>query len=176
MAGHPPSRVRPVRFGSLDSRIEAVSPVENKLKEQPAPRRVILQIVVKFRRHGAQLRQVEERVALLLLDTEIYPQAFFGAIKIGAVPVCLNTLNRSKDFEFFLNDSRARVLVVDALLLDQIEPIRAKLRFLKHIIVANGNAPSGDLSLSELTSSQSTSLETAPTCRDDSCFWLYSSG
>jgi benzoate-CoA ligase len=120
--------------------------------------------------------RMEERVALLLLDTEIYPQAFFGAIKIGAVPVCLNTLNRSKDFEFYLNDSRARVLVVDAQLLDQIDPIRGNLRFLKQIIVANGAAPAGDLSLSELTASQSTELETAPTCRDDSCFWLYSSG
>ncbi|WP_340147879.1 AMP-binding protein [Desulfosarcina cetonica] len=28
--------------------------------------------------------RMEERVALLLLDTEVYPQAFFGAIKIGA--------------------------------------------------------------------------------------------
>lgn len=138
------------------------------------------QIQEQVNRFGNALKSIdvrmEERVALLLLDTEIYPQAFFGAIKIGAVPVCLNTLNRSKDFEFFLNDSRARVLVVDALLLEQIEPIRANLRFLKHIIVANGSAPAGDLSLGELTSSQSSSLETAPTCRDDSCFWLYSSG
>lgn len=138
------------------------------------------QIQEQVNRFGNALKSIdvrmEERVALLLLDTEIYPQAFFGAIKIGAVPICLNTLNRSKDFEYFLNDSRARVLVVDALLLDQIEPIRANLRFMKHIIVANGSAPAGDLSLGEITSSQSSSLETAPTCRDDSCFWLYSSG
>lgn len=120
--------------------------------------------------------RMEERVALLLLDTEVYPQAFFGAIKIGAVPVCLNTMNRSKDFEFYLNDSRARVLVVDALLLDQIDPIRGNLRFLKQIIVANGDAPAGYLSLSDLTGSQSVELEAAPTCCDDSCFWLYSSG
>jgi len=120
--------------------------------------------------------RMEERVALLLLDTEVYPQTFFGAIKIGAAPVCLNTLNRSKDFEFYLNDSRARVLVVDALLLEQIEPIRKNLRFLKHLIVANGPAPGGDLSLAELTAATSPRLETAPTCRDDACFWLYSSG
>ena len=42
---------------------------------------------------GLGLR-MEDRVALLLLDTEIFPQAFFGAIKMGAVPVCLNTLMR----------------------------------------------------------------------------------
>ena len=102
--------------------------------------------------------RMEERVALLLLDTEIYPQTFFGAIKIGAVPVCLNTMNRSQDFQFYLNDCRARVLVVDAPLLELIEPIRANLPFLKKIIVANGTAPAGDLSLTELTSSQSTVL------------------
>jgi benzoate-CoA ligase len=138
------------------------------------------QIQERVNRFGNALKSIdirmEERVALLLFDTEVYPQAFFGAIKIGAVPVCLNTLNHSKDFEFFLNDSRARVLVVDALLLEQIEPIRARLRFLKHVIVANGIAPAGDLSLNELTSAQADTLETAPTCRDDSCFWLYSSG
>lgn len=120
--------------------------------------------------------RMEERVALLLLDTEAYPVTFFGAIKMGAVPVCLNTMNRSKDFEYYLNDSRARVLVVDAALLEQIDPIRGNLRFVKHIVVANGAVPAGDLSLDELTSSQSDQLPTAPTCRDDSCFWLYSSG
>jgi 4-hydroxybenzoate-CoA ligase len=39
--------------------------------------------------------RMEERVALLLMDTEIYPMAFFGAIKIGAVPINLNTLMRN---------------------------------------------------------------------------------
>jgi benzoate-CoA ligase family protein len=120
--------------------------------------------------------RMEERVALLLLDTEVYPLAFFGAIKIGAVPICLNTLNRTQDFEYYLNDSRARVLVVDAALLEAIEPLRGKLPFLQQIIVANGAAPVGDLSLAELTATQPTDLESAPTCRDDVCFWLYSSG
>lgn len=120
--------------------------------------------------------RMEERVALLLLDTEVYPQALFGAIKIGAVPVCLNTMNKSQDFQFYLNDCRARVLVVDSLLLDQIESIRGNLQFLKTIIVANGTAPAGDLSFTELIGSHACVLDTAPTCRDDACFWLYSSG
>jgi benzoate-CoA ligase family protein len=120
--------------------------------------------------------RMEERVALLLLDTEVFPQAFFGAIKMGAVPICLNTLNRPKDYEYYLNDSRARVLVVDASLLHNIEPIRDDLRHLRHIIVANGDAPPGFLNFDELTATESTILHAAPTCRDDACFWLYSSG
>nr|WP_243689303.1 AMP-binding protein [Geotalea toluenoxydans] len=85
-------------------------------------------------------------------------------------------MNRSKDFEYYLNDSRARVLVVDSSLLELIEPIRNNLLFVRQIIVANGEAPAGDLSLDQLTANQSTHLETAPTCSDDACFWLYSSG
>ncbi|TSK06000.1 MAG: benzoate-CoA ligase family protein [Geobacter sp.] len=138
--------------------------------------------------------RMEERVSLLLLDTEVYPQAFFGAIKIGAVPVCLNTMNRSQDFRFYLNDSRTRVLVVDAPLLELIEPIRNELPFLEHVIVVplrqgyggqvpccsgeppvNGMRP-GDLDFDTLLAAQSDRLDAAPTCRDDACFWLYSSG
>ncbi|MHB8763991.1 MAG: benzoate-CoA ligase family protein [Deferrisomatales bacterium] len=131
-------------------------------------------------RFGNALRslgvRMEERVALLLLDTEVYPQAFFGAIKVGAVPVCLNTLMRPKDYVYFLNDSRARVLVVDAALLSVIEPIRRELAFLETVVVANGPAPAGDRSLGALQDDQSPTLKAAPTTRDDACFWLYSSG
>ena len=36
--------------------------------------------------------------------------AFFGAIKIGAVPIPTNTLWTTADYEFVLHDSRARVV------------------------------------------------------------------
>ncbi len=131
-------------------------------------------------RFGNALRslgvRMEERVALLLLDTEVYPQAFFGAIKIGAVPVCLNTLLRPKDYEYMLNDSRARVLVVDAALLPALASIRERLEFVETVVVANGPGEAGDLALSGLLVGQSPALEAAPTTRDDVCFWLYSSG
>lgn len=120
--------------------------------------------------------KIENRVALLLLDSEIYPQAFFGAIKLGAVPVCLNTLMRPKDYQYFLNDSRARVLIVEAALLDRVEAIRPELRFLEHIVVVNGPAPEGTASFAELAAGQPQTLEAAPTGPDDACFWLYSSG
>ncbi len=120
--------------------------------------------------------RIEDRVALLLLDTEIYPQAFFGAIKMGAVPVCLNTLMRPKDYRYLLNDSRARVLIVDAALRSVIEPIRDQLSFLEHVLVVNGEARGGDIAYQTLVEDQSPVLECAPTGPDDACFWLYSSG
>ena len=54
--------------------------------------------------------QMEQRVLLCLLDTIDFPVAFLGAIKAGIVPVATNTLLTSADFEYILNDSRARAL------------------------------------------------------------------
>ncbi|MGC8493691.1 MAG: benzoate-CoA ligase family protein [Syntrophobacteraceae bacterium] len=120
--------------------------------------------------------RMEERVALLLLDTEVFPQCFFGAIKIGAVPICLNTLMRPKDYLYFLNDSRARVLIVDISLLPAIEAERKNFKFLEHILVVKGPASEWASSFADLVATQSAELEAAPTTPDDACFWLYSSG
>lgn len=120
--------------------------------------------------------RMEDRVALLLLDTEVYPQAFFGAIKIGSVPICLNTLMRAKECVYFLNDSRARVLLVDQSLLEILDVVRAQLSFLEHIIVVGESVISEDIPLGPWMTAQSTTLDSAPTSPDDACFWLYSSG
>jgi benzoate-CoA ligase len=122
--------------------------------------------------------RMEDRVALLLLDTEVYPQAFFGTIKIGAVPICLNTLMRAKDYAYFLNDSRARVLLVDQSLLKIIQGIRSQLSFLEHIVVVGGSggASGEEIPLGPWMTAQYTTLDPAPTSPDDTCFWLYSSG
>jgi benzoate-CoA ligase len=138
------------------------------------------QIQAGMNRIGNGLRslgvRMEDRVALLLLDSEIYPQAFFGAIKIGAVPICLNTLMRPKDYAYFLNDSRARVLMVDHSLLSCIASVRSCLFFLEHVVVIGGTAGSQDIAFSSWTAAQSEALNPAPTGPDDACFWLYSSG
>jgi benzoate-CoA ligase len=120
--------------------------------------------------------RMEDRVALLLLDTEVFPQAFFGAIKIGAVPICLNTLMRPKDYAYFLEDSRARVLMVDHGLLPAIDAVRSQLTFLEHVVVIGGDAGRGDIPFAPWVAAQSDTLDPAPTTPDDACFWLYSSG
>jgi non-ribosomal peptide synthetase component F len=76
-------------------------------------------------RFGSALRdrlevRPEERVVLLLLDTPAFAVAFFGAIKIGAVPIPTNTLWKPPDYRYVLKDSRARVAVVSEALLPQL--------------------------------------------------------
>ena len=118
---------------------------------------------------------MEERILLAHLDTIDWPSVFLGAIKAGIVPIAVNTLLTTKDYEFMLQDSRARVLVVSEALLPSFAPLIGKLPFLKQVIVSGKNAQ-GHASLQELMSKAGTQFEAAPTTRDDACFWLYSSG
>jgi benzoate-CoA ligase len=118
----------------------------------------------------------EERVLLLMLDGPEMVSAFFGAIKIGAVPVPLNTLWTAADYDYVLRDARPRVLVVSASLLPRLgAPSLAAYPWVRHIVVAGGEADEG-IALAPLLDRSSPRLEAEPTSRDAVAFWLYSSG
>jgi benzoate-CoA ligase family protein len=126
-------------------------------------------------RHSLDVR-IEERVFLLLLDVPEFAYSFFGSIKAGAVPVPVNTLLKPRDYEYLLNDSRARVAIVSEPLLNSIMQIPTqKLPFLKHIVVCGQPHPQ-TISFADLTERESSDLTPATTCEDDTAFWLYSSG
>ena len=139
------------------------------------------QLWERVNRFGNALRQlgvrIEERVFLLLLDSPEFAVSFFGAIKIGAVPVPVNTLLKPADYQYILNNSRARVAVVSQSLYPQIKAIpKEQLRYLEHIIIVGANAPEDTLSFDDLIEQNSPDLEAEPTSKDDAAFWLYSSG
>ena len=127
---------------------------------------------------------MEQRVALLLLDSPQFAAAFFGAIKIGAVAVPMNTLLRPNDYVYILNDSRAHVLLIHAALWEQVAPVLTQLKYLRHIIVVGTPPESSSLGATKIAlhdfdewiNRASSSLEAAETSKDDSAFWLYSSG
>ena len=118
----------------------------------------------------------EQRVLLLLLDTPQFPATFFGAIKIGAVPIPTNTVMQSSDYEYFLNDSRARVAVVSGPLYKLVEPIRTNCKHLKHVVVVDGDGAPGTINWKTWVEAASPVLDPAGTSPDDVAFWLYSSG
>jgi benzoate-CoA ligase len=143
------------------------------------------EVLERVNRFGSALGRrfsvrMEERVVLLLLDTPAFAYSFFGTIKIGAVAVPVNTLWKAQDLRHVLNDSRARVLIVSAQLTPALEAIpRAELPWLEHVVVVADGAtavPDGTIDFGELLESGSADLDSAPTCKDDAAFWLYSSG
>jgi benzoate-CoA ligase family protein len=133
----------------------------------------------RVNRAGNALRSLgvhmEQRVLLLLHDSATFPVFFFGAIKIGAVPVPVNTLLTADDYDYLLRDTRAVVLVVSAALYPKIAPILAGQPFLEQILIDGAPEP-GALALAPLLDQASPALDPAPTTADDVAFWLYTSG
>jgi benzoate-CoA ligase len=108
----------------------------------------------------------EDRIGIAMLDSADWVALFLGAIKVGIVPVAMNTLLTPKDYEYQLRDSRSRAVFVSEPLLKSFEGLNCP--GLQHVIP--------HLKLKELLSKAETKARAAPTTRDDMCFWLYSSG
>jgi 4-hydroxybenzoate-CoA ligase len=108
----------------------------------------------------------EERVLLLTLDGPEMVYAFFGAIKIGAVPVPLNTLWKTTDYDYVLRDARPRVLIVSASLVPRLgaSPLVA-YPWVRHLVVVGGEAEGGT-ALAPLLERASPRLEAEPTSAD----------
>lgn len=149
--------------------------------------------------------EIEQRVALALLDSPAFAATFFGAIKIGAVPVPVNTLMKPADYVYILNDSRSKALFIHAALWPAVQGILPQLEYLRHVIVvslehaATSEAPkrgflsrrgpatqpqtlataNGSVTITDFDAwraSAPSTLTAVRTSKDDSAFWLYSSG
>jgi benzoate-CoA ligase len=68
--------------------------------------------------------EIEQRVLLVLDDTPAFVTAFWGTVKIGAVAVPVNPLMTGDEYEFLLNDSRAKVVVVEERVAPRILSVR----------------------------------------------------
>lgn len=79
------------------------------------------QLCERTNRVGNLLRELGvkpgDRVLILFPDTPEFLYSFFGAIKIGAVAVPLNTLLKPTEYEFLLNEAQAKVALVGEFLL-----------------------------------------------------------
>jgi benzoate-CoA ligase len=108
----------------------------------------------------------EERILLPLDDSPAMMAAFWGAIRIGAVPVPVNPLlQRSEDYDHYLVDSGARVVVVDTMTEDKVGKAVARAVGEVQVIEA-----------AEIWALPQAETSPADTDRDDIAFWLYSSG
>ena len=117
----------------------------------------------------------EDRVLLVLNDTPSFPIAFFGAMRIGAIPIPVNTLLKEDDYRFFVENSRSRAVVADLMHYEKVRDGLEGYEEPVEIIVTNGEAE-GRSTLDSLLESGEDELAPASTHRDDPAFWLYSSG
>jgi benzoate-CoA ligase family protein len=106
----------------------------------------------------------EERVLIAGYDSPGWVATFLGALRIGAVPVPVNPLlQRSEDYDHFLEDSLARVVALDADTEEKLKPAATRAATAPRLLRMDQVAPGPEIA-------------TAPTRKDDMAFWLYSSG
>ena len=118
--------------------------------------------------------QREQRVLMILDDSPAFPAMFLGSMRIGAVPVPVNPMDRIDNYAYYLDDSYARLLVVEGSLLPSLEAALAQRPDLNVLVVGGeaGAYPAFDL-VAERTEELAPPVDTH---RDDVAFWLYSSG
>ncbi len=117
----------------------------------------------------------ENRVIICLPDSPEFIGAYYGIIKMGAVAVPVSTLATPSDYIYYLNDSRAKVLITNSELAPIFSRIKNELMWLKQIVVV-GKTQTGQHDFYDIVGRASASLVAAPTSKDDMAFWLYSSG
>jgi benzoate-CoA ligase len=88
--------------------------------------------------------QEGQRVLLVLPDCPEFAIAYFGIIKVGAVAVPTTTAARSADYDYFLTESQARILIVHSGAFGEVASVLRGQRFLRHVIVV-GEPQSGYL-------------------------------
>jgi benzoate-CoA ligase family protein len=137
-------------------------------------------------RAGQVLRELgvrqEERVLLALSDGVEFVATWYAAQKIGAVTAEVYAFLPPKDFAYYLDYTRAGVVVVDATTLDRMREARATLgdqpwpRTLLAVGVPVEQLGDGEASFDALAAGAPDALEPAPTTRDDIAIWKFTTG
>ncbi len=109
----------------------------------------------------------DDRVLLVLPDSVDFYLAFYGAIKLGAVPVPVNTYLRLEDYRYYLEDSRARYAVVFSGFEEALKACE-KSPFLKGVF--------DEKDLRRMIKNESKEFDPLKLSKDAMAFWLYSSG
>ena len=120
-----------------------------------------------------------ERVLIILPDSAEFMAAFFGAAKIGAVAVPVNSFARAADFIHYVGNSAPRAAIVHSDALAEFLPASGERPRMPIILAGEQTAATGGVSClkwSEWTAAASERLDAAETSPRDPAFFLYTSG
>lgn len=130
-------------------------------------------LAVNVARAGNLLKSLDmapgDRVLMVVRDCPEFIALFFGAIKAGVVPVAVNTMLRSEDYAFLIEDCECQALLYSADFFETLSPA----------ITGSEHRPTHVLTMeafAEQAAGESDYLEAAPATHLSECFWLYSSG
>ena len=117
----------------------------------------------------------EERVLLALSDGVEFVATWYAAQKIGAVTAEVYTFLPAKDLAYYLEYTRAGVVVVDATTLDRAREAGGDCTLLA-VGVAPDELREGERSFDALVAQAPAELDPAPTGPDDIAIWKFTTG
>ncbi|TMB10363.1 MAG: hypothetical protein E6J66_11990 [Deltaproteobacteria bacterium] len=116
----------------------------------------------------------EQRVLFVMPDSPELAAGYLAAMKIGAVAVPSNPLLRPADYAYFVEESRARLLITSRACFERIEPALSQGSALRRVLVVG---ETGDRSFERwVAETPPQRVPTAATSRDEPAFWLWTSG
>jgi long-subunit acyl-CoA synthetase (AMP-forming) len=120
-----------------------------------------------------------ECVALMLSNRPEFHVADLATVTLGATPFSLYVTYPANEIAFLIEDSGARVAIVEQAFLPVMLEARQNLPGLEHVIVVDGEAPTGVLALDEVEGSDP-GFDGAAACAqvrgDDLATLIYTSG
>lgn len=140
------------------------------------------EVAALMNRVGNALRELgvrrEDRVLLALRDGVEFVATWYAVLKLGAVVADVYTFLQPKDYQYFLNYTRAAVAIVDDTTLEPVRKIVPNCRYLRRLLVVG---PSSDLredeeDFGDLIAAAPPELEPEPTSRDDMAIWKFTTG
>lgn len=94
-----------------------------------------------------------DRVAIIMRNYAQWPLGFFAALQLGAIATPMNSWWTPDELQYGLSFAGVKVAIVDAQILERIQPLLPSLPELRHLIVARSPDP-------EWADPRITSLET----------------
>jgi benzoate-CoA ligase family protein len=124
----------------------------------------------------------EERVLLALSDGVEFVAAWYAAQKLGAVTAEVYTFLNAKDYAYYLDYTRAGVVIVDGTTIDAVRAARTSLthaawpRTVLAVGIPAAELQPGDASFDALVAEAPDQLDPAPTTPDDIALWKFTTG
>ncbi len=100
--------------------------------------------------------------------------AHIALYRVGAIALPISKLFGTDALRYRLTNSSARAILLEPESLEKIEPIRAELPDLRHVIIAGGKA--GGLGFDDLIAQASDAFTMEPSASEDPILLMYTSG
>jgi long-chain acyl-CoA synthetase len=94
-----------------------------------------------------------DTLAIMLGNRPEFPIVDLAAVTLGATPFSIYTTYPAEEIAYLCTDAAARILVVEQAFLPVIEAARESLPGLEYVIVVDGEAPQGTISLADVEGS-----------------------